>query len=114
MKTFYLVFSFFIFFAQNNVFAAGATVIDEFGCYISPSDSGLPIGLYTTDSHAVVTPSGNTILKCHFEIPEDFKPSSTMTHTGFPCGTYLGVTLDSHSVTTRGGKVMLDCKIVGN
>lgn len=100
--------------SQGTVFAAGATVVDEFGCYISPLDSGLPIGLYTTNSHAVVTPSGNTILKCHFDIPDDFRPSSTMRHSGFPCSTYMGVTVDSRSVTTRGGKVMLDCKIVGN
>ena len=111
LLSFALVFSLF---STQPVFANGATVVDEFGCFIAPQDSGLPIGLFTTDSHAVTTPSGNTILKCHFDIPDDFKPSATMTHTGFPCSTFLGLTLDSHSVTTKGGKVMLDCKIVGN
>lgn len=104
----------FLFLSMNLVYANQATVIDEFGCSITPEASGLPIFLFTTDTHSVTTPSGNTILKCHFDIPDDFKPSATMTHAGFLCSTFMGLTTDSHSVTTKGGKVMLDCKIVGN
>lgn len=101
-------------FQLDNAHATQATVIDEFGCSILASDSGLPINLYTTDTHAVITPSGNTLLKCHFDIPAEYIPTNTMRHSGFPCGTYLGLTTDSFSVTTRGGKVMLDCKVKAN
>ena len=95
-------------------YANGATVIREFSCVISPAASGLPIPLFTTETHSVTTPSGNTILKCKFDIPDIYIPDATMRHSGFPCNTYLGLTTDSMSVTSVGGKVMLDCKIVGN
>lgn len=95
--------------------AQEATVIKEFGCWIIKEDSGLPIDLFTNDTdHSVTTSSGNSILQCHFDIPEGFEPEETMKHTDFPCGTHLGLTYDSHAITTKGGRVHLRCKVSGN
>ncbi len=100
--------------AEDTVIAEEATVIKEFGCIITPQASGLPSTLFTTDTHSVVTPSGNTVLKCFFDIPEIMMPSSTMRHTGFLCNTYLGLTTNSMAVTNVGGQVALTCQIKAN
>jgi len=89
---------------------SGATVIKGFECLIVPTDSGLPILLFSTKvTHEVDTASGNSILQCHFDIPKRFIPSQTLHHQGFLCGTLLGLTTESRSVTTKGGKVLLTC-----
>jgi len=90
----------------------GATVIKGFGCVIIPADSGLPIVLFSNEAaHEVDTPSGNSILQCHFNIPKGFSPAKTLHHVGFLCSTFLGLTTKSKSVTTRGGKVLLTCQV---
>ena len=46
----------------------GATVFNDFPCLLFTPD--VPPGfLVTTDSHAVVTPSGNATLVCHGQLP---------------------------------------------
>src|ERR1041385_145333 len=90
----------------------GATVIKRFGCVIVPADSELPIVLFTSKaSHEVDTPSGNSILQCHFDIPKDFAPAHTLHHKGFLCSTFLGLTTDSKLVLTKGGKALLICRV---
>ncbi len=87
-----------------------ATVIRGFECLIVPADSGIPILLFSTKvTREVDTASGNSILQCHFDIPKRFIPSRTLHHQGFLCGTFLGLTTHSRSVTTKGGKVLLTC-----
>ena len=94
--------------------AEGATVIRQFFCGITPEASGLPIFLLTVEkTHSVVTPSGNTLLSCRFDIPPEFRPDQTMRHRNFLCNTFLGLTTTSMSVTTQGGKVHLTCLIHG-
>jgi hypothetical protein len=94
--------------------AGGATVIQDHGCIISPEASGLPFPLLTKEkTHSVVTPSGNTLLSCHFDIPPGYRPAETMRHSGFLCDTFAGVTTNSTAVTTKGGKVHLTCQING-
>jgi hypothetical protein len=94
---------------------SGATVIKRFECVIVPGDSGLPLVLISDKvSHEVDTASGNSILQCHFNIPKDFIPGRTLHHQGFLCATFLGLTTDSRSVTTRGGKVVLICRVKHN
>ncbi|HSJ88479.1 MAG TPA: hypothetical protein VK909_14810 [Anaerolineales bacterium] len=89
---------------------SGATVIKGFECVIVPADSGIPILLFSQDvTREVDTPSGNSILQCHFEIPKRYVPSQTMHHAGFLCGTLFGLTTNSKSVTTKSGKVLLTC-----
>ena len=93
----------------------GATVIKRFVCVIIPEDSGIPIVLFTDEAaHEVDTPSGNSILQCHFDIPERFKPARTLHHAGFLCATFLGLTTNSKAVTTKGGKVLLTCRVKHN
>jgi hypothetical protein len=87
-----------------------ATVIKGFECLIVPADSGIPILLFSEDvTREVDTPSGSSILQCHFEIPKRYVPSQTMHHAGFLCGTLFGLTTNSRSVTTKSGKVLLTC-----
>jgi hypothetical protein len=62
--------------------------------------------LETTDRHAVITPSGNTKLTCHFE----GEPiAQTTVGKGFLCSTPLGETRESHFVYTKSGNVTLTC-----
>jgi hypothetical protein len=90
----------------------GATVIDQFGCFLSSSASGLPVGLFTSDAtHAVNTPSGNSLLQCHFIIPASALPAEAIVKTGFTCNTFLGLTSDSESVVTPGGHATLRCTV---
>src|SRR5215213_4911722 len=90
----------------------GATVIKRFVCVIPPEDSGLTFVLFTdVAAHEVDTPSGNTILQCHFDIPKGFKPAHTLHHESFLCSTFLGLTTNSRAITTKGGKVLLTCQV---
>jgi hypothetical protein len=68
-------------------------------------EPGLP-NLVTTDRHAVITPSGNTKLTCHFEGP---LIAQTTVGKGFLCSTPLGETTESHFVYTKSGNVTLTC-----
>ena len=90
--------------------ADGATVINDFGCTLTAADAGLSAALHTTESHAVVTPSGNTQLTCHFDVPPAIAPSGTLHHEGFLCGTQGGFTRDSRSVTNK-NEALLVCTI---
>lgn len=92
----------------------GATVIKDFSCIIIPADWYGSSTLVTTDTHSVVTKSGNTAMYCKFDIPAGMEPAKAVKITGFNCGTYLGMTQDSMSVSTPGGKVMLRCLIKHN
>lgn len=95
--------------------AEGATVMNEFGCTLLSIDSGLAIDLFTTDPvHSTVTPSGNTVLSCHFDIPDGFEPPRAIRNDGFLCGTFAGVTNNSMSVATPGGTATLTCQINGS
>jgi hypothetical protein len=98
----------------NTVNADGATVIKEVDCQISPGHWSGNFILFTNDIHSVVTPSGNIVLKCHFDIPAGAEPAKAVNISGFPCGTGYGLTTDSKSVSTPGGKVRLTCQINGN
>lgn len=97
----------------------GATVITELGCIIIPADWSGDAVLFTTDSHSVVTPSGNSKLTCHFEIPDGDAPDRAMRFQGFPCGTPGGLTTNTWSVSSTQeddvlGTVLLQCMIKAN
>jgi hypothetical protein len=92
-----------------------ATVIKRFECVIIPEDSGIPVVLFTDDkAHEVDTPSGTSVLKCQFDIPKGFETASTLHHEDFLCATFLGLTTNTRSVTTKGGKVLLTCQVKPN
>jgi hypothetical protein len=95
--------------------AEGATVTNDFACALPAAASGLGIDLFTTDPvHSTETPSGNTVLSCHFDIPDGFEPAKAIRNDGFLCNTFLGPTLNSMSVATPGGKATLTCQINGS
>lgn len=97
--------------ALENAKADGATIIDEFGCNLLGADSGLAGNLYTEDSHSVEAPSGNLVLKCYFTIPPELIPERTIVSRDFPCNTFLGPAIKSHSVANRGGQAILTCEV---
>ncbi len=98
--------------AQDN----GATVIDEFGCGLLAADSGLPVNLFTTDTHSVTNHAGNSILKCNFLFDPVLCPSEkAIKTTGFPCGTFLGLATASRTITDcTNGSAVLTCKVQHN
>jgi hypothetical protein len=90
-----------------------AAVIRHFGCGLATDASGLPQSLFTDGkTHHVTTPSGNTILKCHFEFPVDWAPAHAQVYRGFGCGTFEGVATRSRSVVTPAGQAVLTCTIL--
>jgi hypothetical protein len=74
-------------------------------------------GLQTSDKiHTVSTPSGNTKLTCHFNVPEGQRPPSTQEKNGFACGIFLPngatkITNDSSFQKTPGGQAKLECTV---
>ena len=86
---------------SGTAFANNATVIKEFGCFITPAASGIPAFLFTNDTHSVQTSSGHTILKCKFDIPEALVPNRAIKKQGFACNTYLGLTNNSKSIQAQ-------------
>ena len=74
-------------------------------------------GLQTSDQiHTVSTPSGNTKLVCHFDVPEAQRPKSAEDKSGFACGIFLPggaskLTTDSSFKMTPGGKAKLECTV---
>jgi len=94
--------------------AQGATVIMDFGCLIVPADWGGPGILFSLKSQAVETPSGNSKLTCQFDIPAGLEPATAQLFSGFVCGTTFGLTTESSSTVTPGGKVRLTCLINPN
>jgi hypothetical protein len=91
----------------------GATVIEGGLCSLASADWGGPETLFTTDMHAVETPSGNVKLTCHFDIPSDLLAVITAERQrGFSCGTPFGNTDDSWSVTSPDDEeALLRCQI---
>ena len=94
----------------------GATVIDDFGCAILPADSGLPVTLYSSDSHAVTNSAGNTNFWCDFVFDTALCPSDkAIKNKGFLCGAYFDLTNDTMAVTDcEYGVVHLKCQIKAN
>ena len=87
-----------------------ATIDKDFGCVLFEGG----YALVTTESHSVITSSGNTKLVCHFDVPEGTEPDTVIKSEGFGCGTFLGFTTDSNAVITPGGKAVLTCEINGS
>ena len=60
--------------ATPEVFASdyGAVISNEFECQLSAIPGAE--GLLTMEGHSTITPSGNTVLSCRFDIPTGFEP----------------------------------------
>lgn len=84
----------------------GAFVIKEFGCVAN--NPGAPFLFSNDKTQAVITPSGNTKLTCHFE---GAPVAEAVNLSGVGCGTFLGFTTDSHFVYTKSGHGTLTCQL---
>ena len=95
-----------------------AVVINDFGCSGFVPNGSTPTGfpdlawLFTTESHAVRSASGNQILTCHFDHQVDLDKATQ--GEGFLCSTAFGLTVNTHMVATPGGKATLICKVNGS
>jgi hypothetical protein len=63
--------------------------------------------------HRVITSSGNKIVSCQFDIPEELVPSSTRSASGFECSVNGETTTDSRMLATPSGRAVMICKKVG-
>jgi hypothetical protein len=97
----------------SAAFADPAAVADDFGCFgFVPDGAGGSLGgLYTTETHSVVTHKGVTSVTCRFD--HNFDLPQAYGTNGFVCGTFAGVTNDTMMLATPGGKAILKCKING-
>lgn len=85
-----------------------ATVDKDFGCTVLDEDGGLVLGF---SSHSVQTSSGHSTLTCQAEGVTPPTDGKALVQSGFLCGTFAGVTSDSHFVLTPAGKAKLVCRV---
>jgi hypothetical protein len=82
----------------------GAIVVQGLPCGITvPGEAEV----FTTKSHIVITPSGNTLTSCHASTPLPL--AHTLVIKDAPCGTLGSTGTDSHLVATRSGRVNFWC-----
>jgi hypothetical protein len=96
----------------NALEANGADTITNFECV--SSTNGLGTVLFTTDTDAVQTPSGNIKMTCRFEVPEAYIPSQPTKNYGYLCGTPYGSTDNSYTIVDTEGNAMMRCMIKAN
>jgi hypothetical protein len=82
----------------------GATVTRGFPCGVPVPGIG---EVATTNSHSVVTPSGNAALSCHGSTP--IVVPQTLVFKDLPCGTLGAAGTSSHLVVTDTGRVNFWC-----
>ena len=73
--------------ATKDVSAGGTSAVIQkgFQCRLTvPAIPGL-VNILTTETHSTITPSGNTVLSCHFDITADLSPAKTVRSSGFDC-----------------------------
>jgi hypothetical protein len=97
--------------SHTNVAYAKSDVRKGFQCQLIPADSGLPVTIMTTKTHSVVTPSGNSTLKCHFKYTGEGLPDKAVIRRNFDCGTYAGVADKSQVVISPSGKITMTCQV---
>jgi hypothetical protein len=89
-----------------NAAGDGAIVIKDFTCIAAVP--GTPVLTSNDKTQAVITPSGNAKLTCHFEGPA---VDETVIVDGIPCFTFLGPTTNSHFVYTKSGHGTATCEL---
>jgi hypothetical protein len=99
---------------QPGLADGGAVVLHGFTCRLNPAESGLPVALETRQTQTVLTPSGNTIVKCNFDVPAEYAPAAPTLTEGFTCVTLAGTTNASRLLLTPSGQGFLTCEINGS
>lgn len=100
---------------QETAKADAAVVVKDIGCGLLDGDGNF---VFTSESHAVSTDSGNSKITCK----ADVAPSTTaqgavkwnFANTGLLCSTSFGSTQDWQEVVTPSGKASLVCHINPN
>ena len=85
-----------------------ASIVKGFGCGVINGDGGF---VFTPDGRiSVVTSSGHTTLICKAKGVAN-SSGKAVKFTGFPCGTFLGLTFDSQNTVSASGNITLRCRI---
>jgi len=91
---------------NHNTAKDPAIVINDFGCGLMDGDGNFA---FADASHAVVTSSGNSTLKCSATVANS--QGKAVNYNDFLCGTPLGLTTDSHETVSASGQATLTCKV---
>ena len=89
----------------------GAVVINDQGCGLLDGNGGFAVA---DSDHAVVTPSGNGVLKCKADVTPSAAGGAAhfdFASTGLLCGTPAGLTDDWHETVPASGQATLTCKV---
>jgi len=97
----------------------GAIVIKDDHCVAAvPTESGdiISANIFEDTSartQRVQTPSGNTVLMCHFSAPESLKPSSRRSASGFTCRDRASgqVAYSSELMVAPSGRGLMICRL---
>ena len=100
-------------FAPSATANNAARIDRNFGCVVSSQISHGSFLFSEEDQISLVTESGNTLLLCRFRYPAGGAPTTTVTESGFICGTFLGITEQTRFVGTKSGIGILTCHING-
>ena len=91
--------------------ASGALVINDQGCGLLDGNGG---GVSADSDHAVVTPSGNGVLKCKVAGVSNSTGKAvqwSFANTGYSCSTPAGSTTDWHETVSADGNATLTCHV---
>ncbi len=92
--------------------AHSASVAKGFGCVVGVA-GGFP-GVFTTESHAVMSNSGKVTMLCHGQLPAGTEPAKAQVQrsTDFPisCGAYFATATRWQQEITPSGEINLRCQ----
>ncbi|GAA4744209.1 hypothetical protein [Flavisolibacter ginsenosidimutans] len=84
----------------------GAFIANDFTCGLIDGDGNFA---FADASHTVITSSGNSVLKCSATVPNS--TGKAVNYNDFLCGTFIGLTTDSHETVSASGQATLTCKV---
>jgi len=91
---------------SSKVTDNSATITKDFGCGLMDGDGGFT---FSDASHSVITSSGNNIVKCSATVVNS--QGKAVNYNDFLCGTFLGLTTNSHETVSASGQATLTCKV---
>jgi hypothetical protein len=88
--------------------SGGAVIINEFVCGLYDADGNVVI---TDNSHAVVNPSGNGMLRCEAEVPNS--TGRAVIFNNLSCVTFAGFTKGTEVISASGHATLM-CHVNGH